>query len=198
MKKENTNTTNTTQSEILAKIDSVTKEFLSLVHNSVNQAYVNGHDAAIDRVIEYVKSPKDLRLVWSAKNKVQKTAPVAAPVHSKISGYTMRPQADRGKRGTLTKPRRMRKFFIFEELGIPLGAELQFRPDPTITVKVCDKRKVMYRRQITTLTCLSKILIPVYLPHRKTALACELWAYNGESLRKIMKRVYPNNKNDKK
>ena len=66
----------------------------------------------------------------------------------------------------------------FKECGIPLGAELAFVDDPTITAKVVDERKVEYNGEITSLSALAQ-----KLKNFNHAVQGPLWfSYNGKKV----------------
>lgn len=75
--------------------------------------------------------------------------------------------------------------FRFGECGIPVGAELSFVDDPSITVVVIDDRHIQYGKETTSLSALAKRLKGFNHPVQGT-----LWfKYKGEILSDLRDRL---------
>jgi len=73
------------------------------------------------------------------------------------------------------------------EMGIPLGAKLQFnRDDETYIVEVCDAKKVSYCGVRKSLTAITKELLGIEHALQPTSY----WTYNGKNLMDIYNETY--------
>ncbi len=75
--------------------------------------------------------------------------------------------------------------FRFGECGIPVGAELVFIDDPSVTVKVVDDRHIKYNNEITSLSALVRSLKAFDHPIQGTLY----FTYNGELLTSLRDRL---------
>ena len=76
----------------------------------------------------------------------------------------------------------------FEEMGIPVGSELVYADDPSVTAVVADSRRIEFRGEIVSLSAVTRDLkqLDYYVqptPH---------WMFNGRSLRSVYNETYPN------
>lgn len=76
----------------------------------------------------------------------------------------------------------------FVELGIPIGATLQFTQDETgtTTVEVCAEKKVSYRGATSSLTAITREL----LGFEYTVQPSPYWTYRGRRLLEIYNETY--------
>jgi len=73
------------------------------------------------------------------------------------------------------------------EMGIPLGAKLEFnRDDKTYIVEVCDAKKVSYGGVKKSLTAITKELLGIEHALQPTSY----WTYNGKNLMDIYNETY--------
>lgn len=73
------------------------------------------------------------------------------------------------------------------EMGIPLGAKLEFnRDDETYIVEVCDAKKVSYCGVKKSLTAITKELLGIEHALQPTSY----WTYNGKNLMDIYNETY--------
>lgn len=73
------------------------------------------------------------------------------------------------------------------EMGIPLGAKLEFnRDDETYTVEICDAKKVSYCGVKKSLTAITKELLGIEHALQPTSY----WTYNGKNLMDIYNETY--------
>jgi hypothetical protein len=73
------------------------------------------------------------------------------------------------------------------EMGIPLGAKLEFnRDDETYIVEVCDTKKVSYYGVKKSLTAITKELLGIEHALQPTSY----WTYNGKNLMDIYNETY--------
>jgi hypothetical protein len=76
------------------------------------------------------------------------------------------------------------------EMGIPLGAKLEFnRDDETYIVEVCDAKKVSYCGVKKSLTAITKELLGIEHALQPTSY----WTYNGKNLMDIYNETYVSN-----
>ena len=78
-----------------------------------------------------------------------------------------------------------RSNFRFGECGIPVGAELAFLEDPSITVKVVDDRHIQYGKETTSLSALARQLKGINHPVAGTLF----FTYKGEVLNELRDRL---------
>ena len=75
----------------------------------------------------------------------------------------------------------------FEEMGIPIGADLVFERDPTITVEVLEPRRVGYEGEAVGLSRATKEI----LGYDYYVAPTRHWLYEGRSLTEIYDETYP-------
>lgn len=75
----------------------------------------------------------------------------------------------------------------FDEMGIPIGAELLYAADPNVSVTVAEPRKVSFSDDVVALSFATKMLLGIdyyVAPTRH-------WTYEGRSLNEIYEDTYP-------
>lgn len=72
----------------------------------------------------------------------------------------------------------------FLKCGIPIGAELVFTEDPSVTVTVVSARKVKYKEEITSLSAVAGAL-----KNYKAIQGSAFFTYNGELLTEIAEKT---------
>jgi len=86
------------------------------------------------------------------------------------------------KQSATTLKRAMRPKMNFVEIGIPIGAELQFKDGDT-TVKIVSDKKVEYKGEICSLTVVTRKVLN--LPEDYALQPSPYWLYNGRTVRDI-------------
>ncbi|NQY98781.1 MAG: GIY-YIG nuclease family protein [Henriciella sp.] len=74
----------------------------------------------------------------------------------------------------------------FEEMGIPIGAELYSTADDTV-VTVCEPKKVLMNGDAISLTAATRTVLGIEYSVAPTGY----WTYNGKSLNTIYDETYP-------
>lgn len=84
-----------------------------------------------------------------------------------------------------------RSSFNFSEMGIKIGAILQFVRNPDISIKVLNDKQVEYKGE-----ALSFSLVTSRALKAKAKYTCPTpyWTYNGRNLQEIYDETYPKNK----
>jgi hypothetical protein len=90
------------------------------------------------------------------------------------------------ERRAVEKERQRRPPLNFDEMGIPLGAELSFVPDPTVVVTVAEAKKVKMGEEIVSLSQATRDLLGLTYYVAPT----RYWTYEGRSLQEIYGETY--------
>ncbi len=80
-----------------------------------------------------------------------------------------------------------RKPLHYQEMGIPVGAQLYYVPDPSISVEVISGRKINYLDEIRSLTSVTTEIKGLSRAIKPTPY----WSYEGRSLQEIYDDTYP-------
>ncbi len=80
-----------------------------------------------------------------------------------------------------------RKPLHYQEMGIPIGAQLCYIPDPSICVEVVSGRKVSYKGQIGSLTAVTTEIKGLAYSLQPTPY----WSFEGRCLQDIYDETYP-------
>ena len=108
----------------------------------------------------------------------------------RLHKYTMSRSEARQEATAKTIAKQKRAKFEFGKLGIPVGAELVFIHDPSITVTVLDDiRHVSYQGEEWSLSALAKVL----LNRNSTVQGSLHFAYNGETIADMRDRLEEGN-----
>ena len=85
------------------------------------------------------------------------------------------------------KMKRKRPPLNFQEMGIPIGAKLQYaRNDTNAEVEVCNGRKILYNGIERSLTSVTQELLGINYSLQPTPY----WTYNGKNLNDIYNETY--------
>lgn len=75
----------------------------------------------------------------------------------------------------------------YREMGIPIGAKLTYVKDEAIEITVCGDKKVLYNKEESSLTAVTKKILGITHAIQPTAY----WKYEGKNLRDIYDEIYP-------
>ena len=89
----------------------------------------------------------------------------------------------------VTKAKSKRPPLNYIEMGLNIGDVLQWKDDPSISVKVYSERKVEYNGEIWSLSPLSAKL----LGSSRNVAPCAYWCFGDKSLDEIYNETYPFN-----
>ena len=95
------------------------------------------------------------------------------------------------KSQTQTLKRKRRPYFLFKELGIPIGAKLRCVYDRRTLVQVGMNDNVWYKGKRMSITAATRKVAAVFRSgYKSSPLYTDCWTYNGELLSSIVKRTY--------
>jgi len=194
----------------LVKLDAAIKELITqanncrtLAHQYGEKRYLQGHASAIRQMEKYVtqstnKSQQELKLIWSAADKVQCTASVSAvtPVqHTKIgnTAYAPRDYSQRAQSAAPSLPVDKRSRFKWADFPFPEGTVFHWRTDPNITFTVTGTHSVKLYGKGSPMSLqaatrkIGRIMIKKTI-HGHSEI---FWVHNGKTLRQIFKETYP-------
>ena len=81
-----------------------------------------------------------------------------------------------------------RSVFNFSEMGIPVGAILEFAPDPQIKIKVINNRQIEFKNKIQSFSSITAKLLKLKSSYVRPT---PHWTYNGKCLFDIYNETYP-------